>query len=82
MTTDTEDDFKAMTGEGIEEGEVPTLIDDDEDPIIDLDDKLIEDGIIDPLLPLDEDSEEDKDDDDLDDKADMEALMWQEYDER
>jgi hypothetical protein len=78
MTTDTEDDFKAMTGEGVEEGEIPTLID-EEDPI-DIDEKIPDDAIIDPLLPIDDD--EDKEEDELDDKAEIEAVMWQDYDER
>lgn len=81
MTTDTEDDFKAMTGEGIEDGEIPTLID-EEDPV-DLDEKLPpEDVIADPLLALNDDEDKDDPDAELDDKAEIEAVMWQDYDER
>ncbi len=77
---DTAEEFKAETGEGLDEGDIGSLnIVDEEDP--DVEEKLPEDGVVDPLLPL-EDEEDDKEPDELDDKAEIEAYMYQDYEER
>jgi len=73
--TDTEDEFKAATEGGLDDADLAGLTE-----VIEDEEVVVDDGIIDPLLPIDE--EEEKEEDIDDDKADMEALMWQEYDER
>lgn len=79
---DTEKDFEEATGTGVDEADLATLdVVEDEDPV-DLDAALpVDPTIVDPLLALDDESE-DKEDAELDDRAEIEAVMWQDYDEK